>query len=154
MYCIYQEYTRYISGITHSYFKDMHGIYMTYYMIVPGGWCCGPGHGPIAAAPQAIRSPGLVNTVTFFTAATLHRLDLEMWILQTRLSRKKTGSLRCSHDEHTKRSDLVILCKPSTSVLSQHIIPAKRRMQQAYSAMNIHWSRTFCYCICYIPGIS
>ncbi len=50
--------------------------------IIPGGWCCGGGHGPIPPEPPAITSPGvvaLVMTLIFLTSEPQHPLHLLMW---------------------------------------------------------------------------
>jgi len=48
-------------------YPDINQVYVRYMSIIPGGWCCGGGHGPIPPEPPAIRSPGLVMTLIFFT---------------------------------------------------------------------------------------
>ena len=50
-----------IPGINHIYTRYISGIFVSYFMDMPGGRCCRAGQGLIVAVPQAIRSPGLVN---------------------------------------------------------------------------------------------
>jgi hypothetical protein len=67
--CIYllNVYDRDIPCINMEYYKNIPriwyipGIYQVYVSLIPGGWCCGGGHGPIPPDPPAITSPGLVR---------------------------------------------------------------------------------------------
>ncbi len=74
-------YIWYMSGIHWAYvlYLDINQVYVRYMSNVPGGWCCGDGHGPIPPEPPAITSPGLVMTLIILTSEPRHPLHLLMW---------------------------------------------------------------------------
>ena len=96
-------YDQYIPGLWHIGIYQVYDQYMT---DIPGGWCCGGGHGPMPPEPPAITSPGLVITVILFDSPPLHILLLliMMWMCTALLDTKNDGNPRFSHEQHTKRS--------------------------------------------------
>ncbi len=75
-------YNWYMSEIYWAYvlYPDIYQVYVRYMSIIPGGWCCGGGHGPIPPEPPAITSPGLVMTLIFLTSEPRHPLHLLTWL--------------------------------------------------------------------------
>ncbi len=74
-------YVWYMSGIYWAYVEslDINQVYVRYMSIIPGGWCCGGGHGPIPPEPPATTFQGLVMTLILLTSAPRHPVHLLMW---------------------------------------------------------------------------
>ena len=113
MHGIYQVYTMYILLSIRIYpvytwymtfYWHIPRIYQVYDRYIPGGWCCGGGHGPMPPEPPAITSPGLVITVILFDSPPLHILLLFWWTCTALLDTKNAGKPCFSHEQHTKRS--------------------------------------------------
>ena len=98
VYTLTLVYTWYIPGI--------YLVYTNVKNLLPGGWCCGGGQGPIPPVPPATTSPGLVITLILSLPALRQRgfLLLVMWVCRARFELKIACIFRSWQARHTKRS--------------------------------------------------